>query len=39
MRFSTLGLIFTGLITGCTSNTPTTPNTVAGNVTSFYDYQ
>ena len=39
MRFSTLGLIFTGLLTGCASNAPTTPNTVASNVTSFYDYQ
>ncbi|CAE6914848.1 hypothetical protein ACOMICROBIO_LKFPLAJE_02301 [Vibrio sp. B1FIG11] len=39
MRFSTLGLIFTGLLTGCASNAPTAPNAVADNVTSFYDYQ
>ena len=39
MRFSTLGLIFTGLLTGCASNAPTAPGTVADNVTSFYDYQ
>ena len=39
MRFSTLGLIFTGLLTGCASNAPTAPDTIADNVTSFYDYQ
>ncbi|MEL7287674.1 MAG: ChaN family lipoprotein, partial [Pseudomonadota bacterium] len=39
MRFSTLGLIFTGLLTGCASNAPTAPGTIADNVTSFYDYQ
>ncbi|EDP59247.1 ChaN family lipoprotein [Vibrio sp. AND4] len=39
MRFSTLGLIISGLLTGCASNVTTAPNTLADNVTSFYDYQ
>ncbi|NOH50963.1 hypothetical protein F0262_23355 [Vibrio rotiferianus] len=39
MRFTTLSLIFAGLLTGCVSNTPTTPNITENNVSSFYDYQ
>ncbi|MGR5210109.1 ChaN family lipoprotein [Vibrio rotiferianus] len=39
MRFTTLSLIFAGLLTGCVSNTPTTPNVTVSDVTSFYDYQ
>ncbi|KIF54662.1 ChaN family lipoprotein [Vibrio owensii] len=39
MRFSTLSLIFAGLLTGCASNAPTAPNAATDDVTSFYDYQ
>ncbi|MGR5112873.1 ChaN family lipoprotein [Vibrio jasicida] len=39
MRFSTLSLIFAGLLTGCASNAPTVPNAATDDVTSFYDYQ
>ncbi|CAH1212232.1 Uncharacterized iron-regulated protein [Vibrio harveyi] len=39
MRFSTLSLIFAGLLTGCASNAPTAPDAITGDVTSFYDYQ
>ncbi len=39
MRFSTLSLIFAGLLTGCASNVPTAPDAITGDVTSFYDYQ
>ncbi|CAE6951075.1 hypothetical protein ACOMICROBIO_GDFFDHBD_03646 [Vibrio sp. B1REV9] len=39
MRFSTLSLIFAGLLTGCTSTTSSLPSATSSEVASFYDYQ
>jgi len=39
MRFSTLSLLFAGLLTGCSSYTHTDSHATSAEVTSFYDYQ
>ncbi|EGR0721469.1 ChaN family lipoprotein [Vibrio alginolyticus] len=39
MRFSTLSLLFAGLLTGCSSYTHTNSHATSAEVTSFYDYQ
>ncbi|WP_420788442.1 ChaN family lipoprotein [Vibrio alginolyticus] len=39
MRFSTLSLLFAGLLTGCSSYTQTNSHATSAEVTSFYDYQ
>jgi len=39
MRFSTLSLLFAGLLTGCSSYTHTNSHATSAKVTSFYDYQ
>ncbi|EAS78008.1 hypothetical protein V12G01_23368 [Vibrio alginolyticus 12G01] len=39
MRFSTLSLLFAGLLTGCSSYTHTSSHATSAEVTSFYDYQ
>ncbi|EGX6962681.1 MULTISPECIES: ChaN family lipoprotein [Vibrio] len=39
MRFSTLSLLFAGLLTGCSSYTHTNSHATSAEVTSLYDYQ